>query len=111
MNNICLICHKDNSLEMIVKNLERLLISADSYDGKIPYFNWQINLKCKYGMYCSDLKRTEIKLNRILTQLEPKIMTVITTQDQHLYFELLKYLRGYFPAVYNQVEKLYHTNL
>lgn len=108
-NTICLTCHKDNSLEIAVKNLDRLLFRIDSYEGRIPTFNWNVKLNCKYGMYCADLKRTETHINQILTRLEPKIMTVIITKDDHMYIELLKNLRYYFPTVYNQVEKLYRT--
>lgn len=109
-NKVCLTCHKDNSIEMTVRNLDRLLARTDSYEGRIPYFNWNVQLKCKYGMYCSDLKQTEHRLTQILTKLEPKIMTIVTTKDELLYFPLLRNLQGYFPAVYKQVEQLYHSN-
>lgn len=109
-NSVCLTCHKDNSLEMAVKNLDRLLARTDLYEGKIPYFDWNVQLKCKYGMYCSDLKQTERKLTQILNKLEPKIMTIVTTKDTILYYPLLRNLQFYFPSVYKQVEKLYHSN-
>jgi len=41
----CLTCHKDNSLEMTVRNLDSLLARTNSYEGRIPYFNWNVKLK------------------------------------------------------------------
>jgi len=44
-NMTCLTCHKDNSLEMTVRNLDSLLARTNSYEGRIPYFNWNVKLK------------------------------------------------------------------
>ena len=107
-NAHCMTCRIDTGPENRLKNIRQLLYDIDDYNGKIPNFNWFINPRCQYGIQCNKIDNMARNMNRLTTEIEPKLVTVAYSDDTYLYHNILNLLRGYFPAVYKQVELLHH---
>ena len=102
----CMICTKkrDNAKMLRLRQIFNLLAPLPS-DEKILGLAWGGGNRCPYGMYCNDLQIAEAEAKRLERQIEGKLEGLFSPKNNKLYHELLNMLCGYFPAVYQYVER------
>ena len=107
---ICMTCHPDTSVENTLLKLERFLRIIEPYQGRYENFNWNIHYRCKNVLpLCNKLSQSERNAKRLANEIEPKLMSIIYSQNDRVFHETLRYLQGHFPQVYIQFERLYKT--
>ena len=113
-NTICMFCHEKDKktvkeqllrIERLLQQVKRPGNAAEA--GRGIYFLWDIHARCPYGSMCEDLDAYKSECMTIARRLEDKLITVATGADKAMYHETLRYLQGYFPAVYRLLERLH----
>ena len=110
--NPCMICRQKNNSSTLhnLQNLKRVLDPIEalpdmSYLQKNP-IHWGVVYKCRYGMpKCSDLMRMDRDSERLIAEIEPKLLRVGMFCDDDMYYLVLRNLRGEFSAVYTWLER------
>jgi hypothetical protein len=98
-----------NTRPIELVNLQRLTdwlqSKIDEHDvDKVYHYNWFNNNKCKYGMSCTKTNTYNNEFTRTTQKLDILISGYIEQTDCSDYHTLLRYLQGYFPNVYREVE-------
>ena len=108
----CMICTKkrDDSKILRLRQILNLLTPLPS-DGKLLGLAWGGEKRCPYGMYCNDLQIAEATAKRLERQIEGKLEGLFSPKNNKLYHELLNMLGGYFPAVYQYVERQWNMTV
>lgn len=109
--NQCMTCRIDKTSEFKINRLKELLrnIEPDREFTHRQRYNWSLNSRCKYGMRCDELHSMNTKLERIIDEIEPKLSTVIKTQNDNLYHECLRCMTATFSNVYHNFERDYRS--
>lgn len=110
--NPCLVCRqKQQSVKLMqLQRLQTLFRGTSltvSKRAKRLYWNWDIQERCRYGMFCPELKRQEIAARQLVDTVETYFAALIEEQDDALYHQTLEMLRGHFPRVYRELERQY----
>ena len=104
MSNACLICHDKDKGQTELRQIEEMLkIVKDipvKHTGK--HLQWGTHFRCKYGIYCNEMKRTE-NLCRMKEEEFERKFDVNCLSDEQIH-KLLTLSRGYFPSVYHLID-------
>lgn len=108
MNRACMICHY-NEHPLEISNLERLvnILSSRVDESAIrspKFYTWSTNNKCQYGMSCTKTHNYENKFRSVTHRLNYLLTAYVETTDCEDLYEILRYLQGYFPMVYRELE-------
>lgn len=109
-SNICMICRQKNhssSLDRLRRIKEQFRQPVDMSNIQQEHFTWSIHERCKYGISCNKLQNFENESKRLIKEIEPIIVDICMKQSTNEYHKMLQLLRGEFPAVYNQTERLF----
>lgn len=112
--NICMMCPKknDNSVENQIRNLiiqlKTRIGDNKSISGSISnesgHYIWGNNFRCIYGLsYCAWCDRSHVAA--LQNEAERCMDKYISETDCHDYKEILVYMQGYFPQIYNEFER------
>jgi len=107
-NNACLVCKFDDrkvkSMERLVNLLERA--DLDTNNTHTIRFNWGVAERCKLGMSCRKVDNNRHRFDSLTFELNVSLSKYLhstrTKKNEDLYYDILSYLRGVFPQVYNQ---------
>ena len=108
MNQICsMICHKKNDRSEVMR-LQRILdrmqrLKPDRH-GKHRNLQWGSNSRCRYGLPCPSLQQIDIECRRLQEKIEGCFVELIKADDG-MFFDVLRLLQGYYPAVYVYLER------
>lgn len=92
---------KLNHLRNLLLQLNHLGIEAR--DGSCR-FNWNNHSRCRFGIYCGELKMYDHECDRLCEQLDPYLEAVAKDKgNKRDYALILRYLQGYYPQVYHEV--------
>ena len=112
---VCTNCKmkRDTMLFDRIRQIENLLSHIETEEprrGRIRgIFYWDINLHCPYGMSCPELRQIQLKTEKLARKLEPKMVKLAESDDERMYREVLKHLAGFFPRVYQRMEKIHQA--
>ena len=104
------ICHfstpKIDRLKKLKQLLDRELRNSDIRNAKqTTSYNWGVEDRCKYQIYCHKISQSRNEYNRLSTDVGNLLDIYIENRTYDHYHEILNLLRGYFPIVYTQFEK------
>ena len=109
-DGICMICREKNRSDILMhlRRIDQMLhgIPEDTESARGLAFLWDIHSRCPYGMSCPTLEENKRNCMRIARDLESRIVAVAVGNNDSLYYETLRMMQGYFPAVYRTMERL-----
>lgn len=119
-NSPCRFCHQnlDTKYRPALDNLESLVIRFreghrelwDEINKENGRLDWNVQLRCKYGLPCTRLRMQESNLSHAAENLN-KTLIFIAKNDEGLYHEVLQLCRGYFPRAYRKLEMIHYKNV
>ena len=109
-NQMCAVCRENpaDPIKSRIKRISDILRRVEPTRDNRQSFNWDLNVKCKYGLKCFDAEKTISSIKRTINEIDAKLVTVATDpEEERTYHQVLQLLRGQFPSVYNQLERLH----
>lgn len=108
-HKICMFCHnnKTEQKKRKLNTIRQLIIrhrvkpSSERY-----YFVWGAATRCEYGIPCSKLDIANSSINNLCREIEPYLISIARIGKEDLYYQILNLLRGDFPSVYKEMEKI-----
>lgn len=119
----CMICHdKHNSgsleqmkaiQQFLENNARNKMISnkavIDDNVSFINAFTMSTHNHCKYGLSCSHLTSMTNEANNIARDIDKTIVQYIKDADKGQLYDLLYFMRGYFPQAYTAIERQWYV--
>lgn len=111
-NKMCVVCNV-KSPDASVSQLKRLIQFL--YSKKLERvsnnnirFNWGTVERCPVGMAsCQKINSNQREFNRLTNEAEELLVAYLDNPTFNIY-EILRYLQGYFPSVYKELEREYY---
>ncbi len=111
----CYVCHNkgDHMIELRLRQMEETCQMAGISKSESRHnYMWGIHSHCRYGLSCSDLEQFDRECETLARNVEPYItgLAEAYAKDEKYataYHEVLDLCRGYFPAVYRQLEMIH----
>lgn len=103
----CIVCSEknnnsiDNQLSRLIDRLRRE-VKNPTRRGNNTYY-WDVTTHCRYGM--GNCMQKNMGHTNALTEEAGALLDAYLETDCKNYHEILRYLQGYFPRVYNQFER------
>ena len=89
-----------NRLKMVIKNPAKTNALKD----------WNMQFRCKFGLPCQEFRRRKNELEIVTRELSPYLVEAVQNPEYSaLYGTILASIRGSFPSIYYEIEKL-HRN-
>ena len=112
MNNLCRVCRETKPDQILnqLRCIQSLLRNVEPTSNHRYRFNWNYNFKCKYSLPCNKFSSTERNIKNIINDIEDKLVTIAKDEDGKIYHNVLSLIRGYFPSVYTELEKIHFKN-
>ena len=108
-NQMCIVCRDNpaNSIQLRIRQIRDFLRQVEPDTSNKYSFNWNFNTRCKFGLRCEEAERIISRIERDIDDINARLVTVALNSDSRIYNQTLYLLRGYFPAVYNQLVRLH----
>ncbi len=103
----CAICHRNGLLKQKLLSLKAI---CGTSQGDIHQLTWHISSKCRYGLWCDELKQYDNECFRIARGITPALVRIAKTHDKR-YQECYELCRGDFPTVCRQLEVLHSRKI
>lgn len=107
-NNTCHICNENRPHIMLsqLTNIQSLVRHIEPTKNYRYHFNWNVNFRCKYGLRCTKYNHIETRIASIIDDIEGRLVTIALENDD-IYYRVITLLRGYFPSVCTELNRIY----
>ena len=106
-SDVCMICRKKNDRSKVMRLqqiLDRMQSLTPDRHGRRLNLQWGANSRCQYGLSCPTLQQMDTECRRLQERIEGYFAELVKADDG-MFFDVLRLLQGYYPAVYVYLER------